>query len=253
MRGNHLHSLRGHRYEGSIPACAGEPSPRGHLRDHQRVYPRVCGGTATLSPVRRVARGLSPRVRGNRYQITAGPLRHGSIPACAGEPATSAREVMNPAVYPRVCGGTNAITNRTIQVRGLSPRVRGNQQPARAEQRQRRSIPACAGEPRTRSRSSSRTPVYPRVCGGTVYPCEERPDARGLSPRVRGNHMPRPLPGDGERSIPACAGEPLIRDAGDCPAGVYPRVCGGTPWDSVRVGCGVNFPPWAGRLVYAAV
>ena len=32
----------------------------------------------------------------------------------------------------------------------------------------------------------------------------------------------------GAGSIPACAGEPAIRDCRSCPARVYPRVCGGT-------------------------
>ena len=50
----------------------------------------------------------------------------------------------------------------------------------------------------------------------------------GLSPRVRGNQPQRPDIQASERSIPACAGEPLlvkVFNAGDL---VYPRVCGGT-------------------------
>ena len=51
---------------------------------------------------------------------------------------------------------------------------------------------------------------------------------RGLSPRVRGNPAAF-LPSVHQRgSIPACAGEPRqLLDASE-PAGVYPRVCGGT-------------------------
>ncbi len=51
---------------GSIPACAGEPNwPRAE-RNWTPVYPRVCGGTAWEYFERHYARGLSPRVRGNR-------------------------------------------------------------------------------------------------------------------------------------------------------------------------------------------
>ena len=56
-----------------------------------RVYPRVCGGTAFVFLTGVLFPGLSPRVRGNRFQ---GQPRHpwaGSIPACAGEPCCDAR------------------------------------------------------------------------------------------------------------------------------------------------------------------
>ena len=49
----------------SIPACAGEPLMWQHAVHVLRVYPRVCGGTAFCASVRKVADGLSPRVRGN--------------------------------------------------------------------------------------------------------------------------------------------------------------------------------------------
>ena len=52
--------------------------------------------------------------------------------------------------------------------------------------------------------------VYPRVCGGTL-PCREVLKFwLGLSPRVRGNPS-NVLPSSRyARSIPACAGEPLV-------------------------------------------
>ena len=52
--------------------------------------------------------------------------------------------------------------------------------------------------------------------------------ALGLSPRVRGN-LPAPAPAlCGVRSIPACAGEPVVSGRVPLPFWVYPRVCGGT-------------------------
>ena len=51
----------------------------------------------------------------------------------------------------------------------------------------------------------------------------------GLSPRVRGNPR-QPLFGLSlPRSIPACAGEPGLRQSRAIQLTVYPRVCGGTP------------------------
>ena len=51
----------------SIPACAGEPILLGRSPAPGWVYPRVCGGTALPMTVTSLAKGLSPRVRGNLY------------------------------------------------------------------------------------------------------------------------------------------------------------------------------------------
>ena len=113
---------------------------------------------------------------------------------------------------------------------GLSPRVRGNPSAQRDAPGQRGSIPACAGEPLSASRTIRKSSVYPRVCGGTQHVPHCRRNRGGLSPRVRGNPLhsllSQPKPG----SIPACAGEPCRSCVAWDDAGVYPRVCGGTGW-----------------------
>ena len=55
--------------------------------------------------------GLSPRVRGNRVVAQRGPVRPGSIPACAGEPGQPTFNARSTRVYPRVCGGTGTEGN----------------------------------------------------------------------------------------------------------------------------------------------
>ena len=66
VRGN-LHDVRrARRYLRSIPACAGEPGVSVAFFDGERVYPRVCGGTALNVDRSGFEMGLSPRVRGNR-------------------------------------------------------------------------------------------------------------------------------------------------------------------------------------------
>ena len=90
----------------SIPACAGEPTPRTRTPLCGPVYPRVCGGTQADAFRRQGNDGLSPRVRGNPRDV---PLQHhlsGSIPACAGEPVALGTPSAAAGVYPRVCGGT---------------------------------------------------------------------------------------------------------------------------------------------------
>ena len=153
----------------------------------------------------------------------------GSIPACAGEPASALKAASNPAVYPRVCGGTTATGKNTCHVQGLSPRVRGNRNPACTRPpRRERSIPACAGEPPGRRPGAGRQRVYPRVCGGTFQAAAWCRPPKGLSPRVRGNRG-QPCGSAGHSgSIPACAGEPRRTPTHGPRTTVYPRVCGGT-------------------------
>ena len=91
---------------GSIPACAGEPSQPKCRKSGQRVYPRVCGGTANPLGDANYQKGLSPRVRGNPPDRPTLPCSEGSIPACAGEPVTTSNDLLDDEVYPRVCGGT---------------------------------------------------------------------------------------------------------------------------------------------------
>ena len=132
---------------GSIPACAGEPKAATERGSCARVYPRVCGGTGVYNSAAPSSPGLSPRVRGNprAYRYTAAAA--GSIPACAGEPPKVRCRYGAARVYPRVCGGTLGIINRSINGDGLSPRVRGNLRLQDDLANRGGSIPACAGEP----------------------------------------------------------------------------------------------------------
>jgi len=95
----------------------------------------------------------------------------------------------------------------------------------------RRSIPACAGEPRNLHDPNITHRVYPRVRGGTIVSVQWNICELGLSPRARGNHRFKRLRGLAEGSIPACAGEPPTGIARVGPAAVYPRVRGGTDAD----------------------
>ena len=71
---------------GSIPACAGEPSPPPPPPPETEVHPRVCGGAFCDLIGELIESGPSPRVRGSRRDIPGAAAWHGSIPACAGEP-----------------------------------------------------------------------------------------------------------------------------------------------------------------------
>ena len=133
---------------GSIPACAGEPYGNACRRSCRWVYPRVCGGTMSPKSVGLAAKGLSPRVRGNRRQPGEVEGVKGSIPACAGEPRKLPDSRSDSRVYPRVRGGTRRPVAFDRDAQGLSPRVRGNHASEYHRVLHGRSIPACAGEPR---------------------------------------------------------------------------------------------------------
>ena len=228
VRGNPYPTVRRQQLDGSIPACAGEPPAADNCRLRGEVYPRVCGGTTARSALVGVGWGLSPRVRGNRRRSCSVRASFGSIPACAGEPLASGCADIVREVYPRVCGGTGWRCGCACGVGGLSPRVRGNQLAGFPYDRNERSIPACAGEPRRGWCWRVRWRVYPRVCGGTALTMLSPTGMPGLSPRVRGNLSPPTDHQQPEGSIPACAGEPRIGADGKAPNRVYPRVCGGT-------------------------
>ena len=153
----------------SIPACAGEPSCRRRPCMNPRVYPRVCGGTASTMLCAFCRKGLSPRVRGNRRGRRTAVGAAGSIPACAGEPCAAHAGRPPQTVYPRVCGGTVLPQADRRHSAGLSPRVRGNRRRRGHPLGYRGSIPACAGEPCQLRGLTAHSKVYPRVCGGTRF------------------------------------------------------------------------------------
>ena len=88
-------------------------------------------------------------MRGNRINELVHINAVGSIPACAGEPIFLGYVLLPRGVYPRVCGGTTSPSSQTMACWGLSPRVRGNRVATLGSIIEKRSIPACAGEPWT--------------------------------------------------------------------------------------------------------
>ena len=195
---------------------------------HTTVYPRVCGGSRPSCVPGRVARGLSPRVRGKQVgrRTRAGGSR--SIPACAGEARFTNREAAVKQVYPRVCGGSREYSTGRSRSLGLSPRVRGKPVGLSRLLAYGRSIPACAGEAGNDHPCEAPNPVYPRVCGGSHLSRSSRQISCGLSPRVRGKPQPQGWGWRLRRSIPACAGEAWERKRKTVSGKVYPRVCGGS-------------------------
>ncbi len=152
----------------------------------------------------------------------------GSIPAHAGKPAITAREVARLGVYPRPCGETVWRPIEHVLHQGLSPPMRGNHFSNESLYIVTRSIPAHAGKPPRRSGQARRGRVYPRPCGETNIQRDVPIGGGGLSPPMRGNRRATAPGRWWRRSIPAHAGKPAARSWPAPGARVYPRPCGET-------------------------
>ena len=130
------------------------------------------------------------------------------------------------AVYPRGCGEHINHQLYTPQRDGLSPRVRGTRPRQPGGRAALRFIPAGAGNTPHRYTRCFPAPVYPRGCGEHVLAMLPGATVHGLSPRVRGTHVPRSSRCLRIRFIPAGAGNTRFARESFQPASVYPRGCG---------------------------
>ena len=186
LRGNRVVPVRAQQPERSIPAPAEEPRTTTTRWPPKTVYPRARGGTADVIAEVAFARGLSPRLRGNRPPcLNNQRIVGGSIPAPAGEPTTMPMRPDKSRVYPRACGGTTLTAGPVDCWPGLSPRLRGNPDGRVRHVPEVGSIPAPAGEPRCCDGAVGACTVYPRACGGTSPGYFHPIQTRGLSPRLR--------------------------------------------------------------------
>ena len=171
---------------------------------------------------------LSPRERGNPASTASRAPICGSIPARAGEPPPPLPQPTLITVYPRASGGTTLVGQQLALEVGLSPRERGNHGRSDHNPIRYRSIPARAGEPRSRPRNGEGVRVYPRASGGTASAEASGSSWMGLSPRERGNRVTNVSGTLYVGSIPARAGEPAMGTAFPWRMWVYPRASGGT-------------------------
>ncbi len=227
VRGRPLHRLRARTRDGSIPAGAGEtclPPPTPGTR---RVDPRGCGGDAGIPGAASGSGGRSPRVRGRHHRSDSDVGDVGSIPAGAGETATTSMRRRRVRVDPRGCGGDCLAGHAQHLRQGRSPRVRGRHLVTCLALAAVGSIPAGAGETRPRPASEWAERVDPRGCGGD-FAREPRNSFRtGRSPRVRGRRAAIRPSRAAPRSIPAGAGETQRPATPTIPTRVDPRGCGG--------------------------
>ena len=171
--------------------------------------------------------GRSPRARGRLQRLRHAHRLRGSIPACAGETNTETRNETPGWVDPRVRGGDRQLRLRGVPCQGRSPRARGRPRSGVRTSVAAGSIPACAGETRTRSGRQRPAQVDPRVHGGDRQGSSAMGDPVGRSPRARGRPQVHQSGAGNPGSIPACAGETHPANRSDAQSRVDPRVRGG--------------------------
>ena len=169
-----------------IPACAGNSPPVRSRLSVAPVHPRVCGEQKSAMIDSGLSGGSSPRVRGTVSDGARARCLSRFIPACAGNRSRRTTSVWSPTVHPRVCGEQSRPQLVRTQQSGSSPRVRGTDPFAVANNLRDRFIPACAGNSQRNSARCAAGPVHPRVCGEQYSQPGLRPAYYGSSPRVRG-------------------------------------------------------------------
>ena len=227
--GTKLHVNLSRHWGGLSPPTRGNPGDgMGRRAGRVAVYPRPRGGTFMRFPLCDLSAGLSPPTRGNHIPPIIAHSDGGSIPAHAGEPRGGGFGARRSRVYPRPRGGTVFVNARAVRPLGLSPPTRGNPVSGVDGVQRLGSIPAHAGEPRSRLPAPRAPGVYPRPRGGTERNGGEDKMRKGLSPPTRGNPVLVDRRIHAQRSIPAHAGEPDEFHWRQRIQRVYPRPRGGT-------------------------
>ena len=184
---------RGHRF---IPARAGNTGGMSSGTGGITVHPRAGGEHRPSFGIGRQPFGSSPRGRGTRPRARA---RHGGqrfIPARAGNTSPASGPARCPSVHPRAGGEHLCAEHRPACLVGSSPRGRGTRG-------------ADALRP-------PREPVHPRAGGEHSWQQVLTSRLLGSSPRGRGTLGRGIGREDGDRFIPARAGNTRCRLARRC-------------------------------------
>ena len=133
---------------GSSPRMRGNGRRPGRRQRVRPVHPRACEERSAKSNDIGVEVGSSPRMRGTalRHRIGSSPQRF--IPAHAGNGAPARGRRSRTAVHPRACGERAMKRNTSTNAVGSSPRMRGTAAGSQGAGKQRRFIPAHAGNGR---------------------------------------------------------------------------------------------------------
>ena len=165
-------------------------------------------------------------MRGTLFRNRNNTIRHGIIPAYAGNTHRNGVRARTCGDHPRVCGEHTSCICSSSSLRGSSPRMRGTLMLAVSVAVVLGIIPAYAGN------TSCTVIVYnfpwdhPRVCGEHDPPIRVGTRRQGSSPRMRGTRRLRAFLRKSRRIIPAYAGNTIRCLSARRAIVDHPRVCG---------------------------
>ena len=186
MRGKRRPTPAGERALRIIPAHAGQTNASPLKRCPKPDHPRACGANQSGRVGFGRAGGSSPRMRGKPTACRRSAARMRIIPAHAGQTVSNSSRTSARSDHPRACGANPALSVMTAAPAGSSPRMRGKLGFGFDSFRQRRIIPAHAGQT---SRTPTPTPTvsdHPRACGANDGDKMPMRVSCGSSPRMRG-------------------------------------------------------------------
>ena len=217
MRGKHVGGTLPEEYRRIIPAHAGQTEVTIRHVWPKSDHPRACGANVTGE---------------------VGGMRHGRIiPAHAGQTLTTDCNYPYNTDHPRACGANPIDGGEMLDASGSSPRMRGKLFRVLIRIDNRRIIPAHAGQTIVPRYPQTTFPDHPRACGANSVIAIDAIVVPGSSPRMRGKLRGVTRGENGERIIPAHAGQtppnsPLVVFHPD-----HPRACGANRLISVAAAC----------------
>ena len=206
-----------------IPAGAGNTDLNIVRLADTMVYPRWRGEHINVDSRRAYRSGLSPLARGTRPRQGYAVQEIRFIPAGAGNTCSPAYQTGNAPVYPRWRGEHGEYAVWEVNNGGLSPLARGTHSNRCDGKRDRRFIPAGAGNTNSKCANHHANSVYPRWRGEHTEYLPQVMYWSGLSPLARGTRLIVLLIIRRKRFIPAGAGNTRLAHYDFSGVPVYPR------------------------------
>ena len=214
---------------GSSPRGRGTPDAGELDLGGCRFIPARAGNTSARESSPGAGAGSSPRGRGTHIPHPQIDHRERFIPARAGNTRRDGRRQLADTVHPRA-GGEHASRSAAIAIiTGSSPRGRGTRPRPRRPRRDRRFIPARAGNTCSGAGSRRTYAVHPRAGGEHTHFRVGGDLWSGSSPRGRGTRRGGHGAPERSRFIPARAGNTPRRTRASPTPAVHPRA-GGEHW-----------------------
>ncbi len=211
---------------GSSPLTRGTQAPLLRAGYHRGSSP-LTRGTRLLSLLPRARLAVHPRLRGElKLSLVESVRRTRFIPAYAGNSPMPIGSGAVSAVHPRLRGELSLLLIKKIDRNGSSPLTRGTHQLRPRSKRNRRFIPAYAGNSHASSRLSSLNSVHPRLRGELITFLISENTIVGSSPLTRGTLKLFSREKIYRRFIPAYAGNSSTSHITKGDSSVHPRLRG---------------------------